>query len=79
MQIVLHLWLDWDNHFADVFKYVSCLLKVAVATLNQTQALLDEVMLVSVILGVQLLENAIDLVFAVCDLLVLDQHEFLES
>lgn len=36
-------------------------------------------MLISIILRVKFLENAIDLVFTVCDLLVLDQHKFLES
>ena len=50
MQEVLQLGLRGHNHLADVLKEVPGFLEIAVATLNQAQALLDEVGLISVVI-----------------------------
>ena len=68
MQVVLSLRLDWHYHLAYVFKEVPSLLQIAIATLNQTEALPNKVTLITLILRVQLFEDAIDLVLAVFDL-----------
>ena len=77
MEEILQLGLCRRNHFAYIFEEVASLLKVAITCLNQAQTLLYEVGLVGLVVGMQLVKNAVDLLLAILDLRVLNECELL--